>query len=80
MPVLGLVSLGRHVKRLKAPYLLFQLYDEADLGTDAEVAYAEETDRLQESKSVQLLFISPQRSQVFQLHRRDLHDVAYVEG
>ena len=80
VPELRLVGLRRNIELLEAAYLFLELDDEADLSADAEVADAEEADRLKKSEAVKFLLVTPQRRQILQLHRSDLHDVADIEG
>ena len=80
MPKFGLVLLLSHIKLLKVAYLLLKLDDESNLSADAEVAHAQEANRLKERKSVQFLLVPAKRRQILQLYRCDLHDIANVEG
>ena len=79
MPEFRLILLLCHVKLLKASNLFFKLDDETNLSAYAEITHAKEANSFQERESIKLLFVPAKRCQIFQLNRRDLHDVANVE-
>ena len=79
MPELGFLRLLADFKVLEVRDLVLELDDEPDLSRYAEVADCQEADCLQECESVQLLLISPERDQVFELDLGNLHYIADVE-
>jgi len=79
VPKLGFLCLLADNKVFEARDLILELDDEPDFGRYAEVADCEEADGLQECKSVQLLLISPECDQVFELDLCNLHYIADVE-
>ena len=75
MPVLRVLALERN-----AANRLIQLVQEAELGAHAKVADGKETELLEDEFARELDLNGRARQEVLEGERRNLHDVADVEG
>ena len=78
VPQLALLRLLLGGEVLELADLVLELDDESNLGRCAEVAHDEEADHFEEAVSGEALLISPQKRQIFELQRANLHDIANI--